>query len=116
MLANIVLIIHLILALLLILLVLLQRSEGMVMNASDSSAFSRGRARRDPMTNATITVAALFFGTSLLLTVIANQRSRTTSIIDSVPGSTAPAAPAPATPEKAPEPAAPAGPAVPTTK
>jgi preprotein translocase subunit SecG len=121
---NVILTVHLILALLLIGVVLLQRSEGggLGMGGGGGGVMS-GRQAANALTRLTWIFAIAFLATSIALTVIAARNSAGTSVIDSlgteapatapaVPGLTlddldAPAADAPATPPAADAPAAP---------
>lgn len=133
---NVVLTIHLILALLLIGVVLLQRSEGGglgIGGGAGGTMSARGAATA--MTKLTWIFAAAFIVTSITLTILATRSGVGGSVVDSVtsapaatapatpapttggglagtdltlPGATAPAADAPATPPRADEPAAPA--------
>lgn len=80
---NVVLVIHLILALALIGVVLLQRSEGGGLGIGGGNMGPH--AGRPPLTGlAKLTwgFAIAFIGTSLTLTVIAAQNSATTSVLD----------------------------------
>ncbi|MCH5374354.1 MAG: preprotein translocase subunit SecG [Planctomycetes bacterium] len=99
---NVVLIIHLLLALGLIAVVLMQRSEGggLGMGGGGGGAMS-GRAAATALGKVTWILAAAFICTSLALTILAAQKSAGTSVIDRLGGS------APAAEESAP--AAPAG-------
>ena len=92
---NVVLTVHLILALLLVGIVLVQRSEGggLGMGGGGGGAMS-GRAAANAMTRLTWVLAAAFIGTSITLTVFAASDSAGSSVIDQIRGS----APAPATP------------------
>jgi len=108
---NVVLTIHLILALLLIGVVLLQRSEGGGL-LSGGGAMS-GRQAANALTKLTWIFAGCFIATSIALTVIASQKAKGTSVIDQATNS-APAPEAAKTPAlPAPEgdllPPAPAG-------
>lgn len=91
---NIVLVVHLILALCLIGVVLLQRSEGggLGMGGGGGAVSSRGVATA--LTKMTWIFAICFIGTSIGLTVIAAQKSAGTSVIDRL-GIEQPAADAP---------------------
>ncbi|TKA94139.1 preprotein translocase subunit SecG, partial [Cereibacter changlensis] len=93
---NVVLTVHLILALLLVGIVLVQRSEGggLGMGGGGGGAMS-GRAAANVMTRLTWILAAAFIGTSITLTIFAARDSAGTSVIDQIGGS----APAPATTE-----------------
>ena len=91
---NVVLTIHLILALLLIGIVLLQRSEGGGLGMGGGGAVS-GRAAATALGKLTWVFAACFIATSITLTVLAAQTASTSSVIDQIGGTV----PAPATPD-----------------
>lgn len=80
---NIVLIIHLLLALGLIAVVLLQRSEGGIgsMGGGGGGAVS-ARSAGTAMGKVTWVLAAAFICTSIALTIIAAQKSATGSVVD----------------------------------
>lgn len=84
---NVVLTIHLILALALIGVVLMQRSEGggLGMGGGGGGAMS-GRAAATALTKLTWIFAVCFIATSLTLTVFAAQDSAGTSVIDQFGG------------------------------
>lgn len=93
---NVVLIVHLLLALALIGVVLLQRSEGGGLGIGGGGGGPQ--ASRPPLTGLakmTWALAVAFIATSLTLTVFAAQQSATTSVLDrlGVPGAQQPAAP-----------------------
>jgi preprotein translocase subunit SecG len=90
---NVVLVVHLILALCLIGVVLLQRSEGggLGMGGGGGGAMS-GRSAATALGKLTWAFAICFIGTSIALTIIGAQNSGTTSIIDQL-GTDLPAAP-----------------------
>jgi preprotein translocase subunit SecG len=95
---NVVLTIHLILALLLIGVVLLQRSEGggLGMGGGGTGAMS-ARGAATAMTKVTWLLAIAFIITSITLTILATRGAERGSVVDSLdaPASeTAPAAPA----------------------
>lgn len=93
---NVILTIHLILALLLIGVVLLQRSEGGGLMSGGGGAMT-GRQAANALTRLTWIFAGCFIATSIALTVIAARNSAGTSVLDqAVPEATTPAAPAPA--------------------
>ena len=100
---QVLLAVHLVVALALIGLVMLQRSEGGALGIGGGSGnlFS-SRGVGNTLTRATAILAACFFATSVALTMLANHKSGTTSIIDTGAASqTAPVggtAPAPAAP------------------
>jgi preprotein translocase subunit SecG len=97
---NVVLIIHLILALGLIGVVLLQRSEGggLGMGGGGGGANS-GRPPATPMSKLTWILGACFVVTSITLTIVSAQKSAGVSVLDRLSAqppalNTAPAAPA----------------------
>ncbi|OWU84417.1 preprotein translocase subunit SecG [Oceanicola sp. 22II-s10i] len=88
---NVVLIIHLILALGLIGVVLIQRSEGGGLGMGGGGATS-GRAAATALGKVTWVLAGAFICTSILLTVIAAEKSAGSSVLDRLtPGASAPA-------------------------
>jgi preprotein translocase subunit SecG len=135
---TVLIVIHLLVVIALVGVVLLQRSEGGALGIGGGGGFMTGRGQANALSRATAILGALFFATSLIMSIIAGWSRAPRSIIDTVapastsapasktaptPGSlldqlkkmegqkgaAAPAAPAPATPAPAaPEPAAPA--------
>lgn len=87
---NVVLIIHLFLALGLIAIVLMQRSEGGGLGMGSGGGAVSGRAAATAMGKLTWILAAAFIATSMTLTVIAAKNSAGTSVIDRL-GPSAPA-------------------------
>lgn len=97
---NVVLAIHLIVALLLVGVVLLQRSEGGGLGMGSAGGTMTGRGVATALQKVTWVLAATFIATSVTLTILAAGGSSTASVIDQF-GGTAPApaeAPAPASP------------------
>lgn len=93
---NVILIIHLILALALIGVVLLQRSEGGGLGiGGGGGGVVSGRAAATALGKITWGLAAAFLCTSLALTIIAAQNSAGTSVLDRLSDQPAPAAEAP---------------------
>ena len=92
---NVVLVVHLILAICLIGIVLLQRSEGGGLGMGGGGVMT-GRQAATAVTKLTWAFAAAFLTTSVALTVIAAQNAAGTSIVDTVPveNGTAPSLPA----------------------
>lgn len=93
---NVVLIVHLLLAISLIGVVLLQRSEGGGLGMGGGGAMS-GRAAATALGKVTWGLAIAFICTSIALTVIAAQNAAGSSVIDSAgiaPTQTDPTAPA----------------------
>lgn len=99
---NVVLAIHLILALIVIGVVLLQRSEGGGLGMGSTGGVVSGRSAATALAKVTWICAGLFIVTSLVLTFLAARDSATSSVIDQIGGSLpavqTPAAPAPAAP------------------
>ncbi len=81
---NVVLIIHLLLALSLIAVVLLQRSEGGLgsMGGGGGGGAISGRSAATAMGKVTWVVAIAFICTSIALTVISAQKSASGSVVD----------------------------------
>jgi len=101
---QVVLVIHLILAIALVGVVLLQKSEGgglgMGGGGGGMGGFMTGRATADLLTRTTAIIAACFMATSLILAILAGSGRESGSILDQ---------PAPAQQQ----PAQPSGPSVP---
>jgi preprotein translocase subunit SecG len=130
--ATVVLVIHIMIAAALVGVVLLQRSEGgaLGIGGGGGGGFLTGRGTANLLTRVTAGLAAAFFVTSLVLSILANRSTAPSSILDRAPPA---AATAPATPQAsgdqttAPEPQGrggvldrlqkqPTGPAVPQTR
>ncbi len=92
---NVVLIIHLILALCLIGVVLLQRSEGggLGMGGGGGGGAMSGRSAATALGKLTWVFALAFIVTSMTLTIFAAQNSAGTSVIDQIGGTTRSAVP-----------------------
>jgi preprotein translocase subunit SecG len=88
---NVILAIHLILALLLIGAVLLQRSEGggLGMGGGGGGGVVSGRSAATALGKVTWIIAGCFIATSITMTVLAARNSATASVIDQI-GGTAP--------------------------
>ncbi|MBI4969847.1 MAG: preprotein translocase subunit SecG [Rhodospirillales bacterium] len=108
---TVLLVIHLLLALAMIGVIMLQKSEGGVLGMGGGGGFMSGRAAGNLLTRTTAILATLFFITSLALALIANNRDKPRSILDT-PASPTQSAPAPAPAQ----PAAPAEPAAPIAR
>ena len=85
---NVILTVHLILALMLIGVVLLQRSEGGGLLSGGGAMSARGAA--NALTKVTWALAVAFIGTSIALTLVAAQKSEGISVVDQA-GTAAPA-------------------------
>lgn len=79
---NVVLIIHLILALGLIGVVLLQRSEGGGLGIGGGGGANSGRPAANPMSKLTWVFGAAFVVTSITLTILSAQKSAGVSVLD----------------------------------
>ena len=103
--ATALLVLHLMIAGALVCVVLLQRSEGgaLGMGGGGAGGFLTGRGTANLLTRTTAGLAAAFFTTSILLTLLAQSSAPAGSILDKVtpPASTAPAAPGAAQPGQA---------------
>lgn len=97
---NVVLIVHLILALCLIGVVLLQRSEGggLGMGGGGGGGVMSGRAAATALGKLTWAFAIAFICTSLTLTVLAAMKAEGTSVLDRITDAPPPAATAPEVP------------------
>jgi preprotein translocase subunit SecG len=89
---NVVLIVHLILALALIGVVLMQRSEGGGLGMGGGGGGASGRAAATALGKVTWILAIAFICTSISLTIIAAQKSAGGSVIDRLSDVTAPEA------------------------
>jgi preprotein translocase subunit SecG len=90
---HVIIVIHLMLVLALIGVVLLQRSEGGGLGIGGGGGFMTSRGTANVLTRATAILAALFFATSLILSILAGYDRKPTSIFPGTSG--APTAPAP---------------------
>lgn len=114
---EVLLVVHILLALALIGVVLLQRSEGGGLGIGGGGGgggggmggFLSGRGTANLLTRTTAVLAAGFMITSILLTILAGS-DQPSSILDTLPEQQAPAGTAPA----APAPVEPSEPSVPT--
>ncbi len=94
---QVILIIHVVLAISMIGVVLLQRSEGGALGIGGGGGLMSGRSTSNFLTKATAVLAGLFMLTSLTLTIIAGDRSGPSSIVEEIqsePASEGPAEPA----------------------
>lgn len=101
---TLVLTIHILIALALIGAVLLQRSEGGGLGIGGGGGagggFMTARGTANMMTRVTAILAACFFGTSLILAIMAGTQREATSIVDEVINETPVPASGPAVPTK----------------
>jgi preprotein translocase subunit SecG len=105
---TVLLILHLMIAASLVGVVLLQRSEGGALGiGGGGGGFMTGRGAANFLTRVTAGLAAAFFATSILLTLLATRTERAPSVFDtpaSAPAKSAPAVPGPEVPGPAAQP------------
>ena len=86
MLENLLLVLHLLVAIGLVVIVLLQRSEGGALGmGGGGGGLVSGRGAANMLTQLTAILAAFFMMISLALAILANNRSAPQSIIDQMP-------------------------------
>ena len=102
---EVILVIHLMLAIALVVTVLLQQSEGgaLGIGGGGQGSMMTGRSAANLLTRMTTIIVGCFFVTSLILAWMAKQDSTSTSVLDGP----APAAVEQTIPETLPEPAVP---------
>ena len=79
---TVLIVFHLIIVIALVGSVLLQRSEGGALGVGGGGGFMTGRGQANALTRATAILAAIFFVTSLGLTLLANFNRAPTSILN----------------------------------
>lgn len=82
---TVLIVIHLMIVVALVGVVLLQRSEGGGLGIGGGSGFMTARGAANALTRSTAILAALFFTTSLLLSIMARYGEKPTDILDKVP-------------------------------
>ncbi len=100
---TVLIVVHLMIVVALVGVVLLQRSEGGALGVGGGGGFMTGRGQANVLTRATAILAALFFLTSLALTLLANYGRGPSSILENgppAPGQARPATPAAPLPPK----------------
>ena len=97
---QVLLVIHIMLAIALVATVLLQRSEGgaLGMGGGGMGGLMTGRATANLLSRTTAILAACFMSTSLLLAYLGGSHGKPVSILDRPASSSAPAVPGPSTP------------------
>jgi preprotein translocase subunit SecG len=78
---SVLIVIHLMIVVALVVTVLLQRSEGGALGVGGGGGFMTGRGQANVLTRATAILAALFFATSLGLTILARVNQAPSSIL-----------------------------------
>jgi preprotein translocase subunit SecG len=79
---NVIIVIHLLLALAMVGVILLQRSEGGALGIGGGGGMMTSRAAGNLLTRMTAILATGFFITSLALALLANDRGRQGSLMD----------------------------------
>jgi len=87
---TVVIVIHLMVIIALIALVLLQRSEGGALGIGGGGNFLSTRSQGNVLTRSTAIVAAAFFATSILLSVLGRFAEKPASILENVQAPRAP--------------------------
>jgi preprotein translocase subunit SecG len=90
---TVLLVVHLMVVIALVAVVLLQRSEGGALGIGGGGGFMTSRGTANVLTRATAILAAVFFATSMALSILPRFVGGPTSILDTVPGA-APVGPA----------------------
>ena len=86
---TVLIVIHLLVVIALVAVVLLQRSEGGALGIGGGGGFMTGRGQANALSRATAILGALFFATSLIMSIIAGWSRAPRSIIDNTaPSST----------------------------
>jgi len=85
---TVLIVIHLMVVIALVVAVLLQRSEGGALGIGSGGGFLTGRGQANALTRATAILGAIFFATSIILTLMANWNRAPKSIFDGKPGQT----------------------------
>lgn len=89
---TVVIVIHLMVIVAMIALVLLQRSEGGALGIGGGGGgnFMASRGQGNVLTKSTGILAAAFFGTSIVLSILAQMNAPPSAILDEVPAAAAP--------------------------
>jgi preprotein translocase subunit SecG len=90
---TVVIVIHLMIVVAMIGLVLLQRSEGGGLGIGGGGGFMTNRGTANVLTRATAMLAAVFFATSLVLSLLAGIERKPRSILQNTQSPAAPTAP-----------------------
>jgi len=88
---TVVIVIHLMVIVSMVALVLLQRSEGGALGIGGGGGFMNSRGQGNVLTRSTAVLAAAFFATSIVLSVLAQWNAPPSAILDEVPAATTPA-------------------------
>jgi preprotein translocase subunit SecG len=79
---NVVLAIHVLIAVSLVIVVLLQRSEGGGLGMGRTDSFMSARGQANLLTRTTAILAGTFFATSIALAILAGSHSKPASFMD----------------------------------
>lgn len=93
---TVLIVIHLMVVAALVVVVLVQKSEGGALGIGGGGGFMTGRGQANALTRATAVLAAIFFLTSIGLTILANVNRKPASVFDDAAkraGTSAPAKP-----------------------
>jgi preprotein translocase subunit SecG len=90
---TVVIVIHLMVIVAMVALVLLQRSEGGALGIGGGGGFMSSRGQGNVLTRSTAVMAAAFFATSIILSVLAQWNAPPSAILDEVPPATTPTTP-----------------------
>jgi len=85
---TVVIVIHLMVIVAMVALVLLQRSEGGALGIGGGGGFMSSRGQGNILTRSTAVLAAAFFATSIVLSVLAQWNAPPSAILDAVPATT----------------------------
>lgn len=85
---TVLIVVHLMVVLALVGVVLLQRSEGGGLGIGGGSGFMTARGAANVLTRTTAILAAAFFATSLILSLVARYGEKPIDILDRVPATT----------------------------
>jgi preprotein translocase subunit SecG len=90
---TVIVVIHLMVVVTMIGVVLLQKSEGGGLGVGSTGGFLSSRGTSNVLTRTTAILAAVFFGTSLVLSMLAGWDRKPRSIIQGTPAQQTPGAP-----------------------
>jgi preprotein translocase subunit SecG len=91
---TVIIVIHLMVVLAMTGVILLQRSEGGGLGMGNTGGFLTSRGSANVLTRTTATLAAVFFATSLVLSILAGWDRKPHSILEGASPATQPAGPA----------------------
>jgi preprotein translocase subunit SecG len=82
---TVFIVIHLMVIVAMVAMVLLQRSEGGALGIGGGGGFMASRGQGNVLTRSTAILAAVFFGTSIVLSILAQMNAPPSAILDEVP-------------------------------